>query len=147
MRIAHGWFLLLAIFTGSAQAAFPQDAQQSRIVTLENAWNQALQQKDVKALDPLLAGELVYIEYDGTLMTKAQYLFSVSAPRIHFEHIVSESMQVLSYGQSAVVVGVYREKGLKNGKPYLHHERFVDTWINRNGTWICVASQSTLLLH
>jgi hypothetical protein len=41
MRIAPGWFLLLAIFTGSAQAAFPQDAQQSRIATLENAWNQA----------------------------------------------------------------------------------------------------------
>jgi hypothetical protein len=46
-----------------------------------------------------------------------------------------------------VVVGVYREKGTRHGKRYLHRERFVDTWLNREGAWVCVASQSTLITH
>jgi ketosteroid isomerase-like protein len=116
-------------------------------VAFENAWNQAIQQKDVKALDLLLAGELIYIDYDGTEMNKAQYLANLATTVLHFEHIVSESMRVQSYGDSAVVVGVYIEKGVNSGKPYSRRERFVDTWINRKGVWMCVASQSTLILH
>jgi hypothetical protein len=27
------------------------------------------------------------------------------------------------------------------------HGRFTDTWVNQNGTWQCVASQSTLIPH
>ena len=56
-------------------------------------------------------------------------------------------MQVRLYGQSAVVIGVYREQGTKNGKLFLHRERFVDTWINQNDAWICMASPSTLIAH
>ena len=52
-------------------------------------------------------------------------------------------MTLRHYGSIAVVTGLYREKGLKNGKPYLHRERFTDTWVLRNKTWTCVASQST----
>jgi len=51
------------------------------------------------------------------------------------------------YGESAVVTGVYREKGISNGKPYLRRGRFTDTWVNQSGTWVCVASQSTLIGH
>jgi ketosteroid isomerase-like protein len=139
--------MLMAFVAGNAQAPVPQDARQSIIVALENAWNHAAQGKDVKALDRLLADELIYIEYNGTEMSKAQYLTSVTAPALHFDHIGSESMKVQSYGNSAVVVGIYREKGVENSKPYLRRERFVDTWISRNGVWVCVASQSTLMLR
>jgi hypothetical protein len=147
MRIVFCSFLLLVLVTGNAQTATPQDPEQRGLVALENAWNRAVQQKDVKTLGSLLAAELIYIEDDGTMMNKEQYMASVSDPALHLLHAVSESMRVQSHGLSAVVVGVYREKGIKNGKPYLHRERFVDTWINRNGAWMCVASQSTLILH
>jgi ketosteroid isomerase-like protein len=124
-----------------------QDAQQARILSLENAWNQALQIKDVKALDRLLGGEFMDIESDGMLTNKAEYLANIIAPTVRVQHIVNESMEVRLYGGNAVVIGVYLEKGTKNGKPYLYHQRFVDTWIPRNGTWLCVVSQSTLIAH
>lgn len=146
MKIALCGVLLLAFVVGSVRTAMPQDAQH-RILALEHAWDRAIQLQDAKALDSLLGEELIYVEYDGTVRSKAQYLADVRVPKRQFEHIVSDTMQVQSYGQSAVVVGVYREKGVENGKPYLHLERFVDTWINQNGAWICVASQSTLMLH
>jgi hypothetical protein len=147
MRIAQCGFLLLAFVAGNAPMGVAQDAQQGRILALENSWNQALQPKDVKAIEALLATEFVDIECDGTMMKKAEYLASIKTPTVRLDHIVNESMQVQFYGWSAVVIGLYWEKGIRNGKPYLHHQRFVDTWINRNGTWLCVASQSTLITH
>lgn len=48
-------------------------------------------------------------------------------------------------GGSAVVTGIYREKGVCNGKPYVRRGRFTDTWVAQGGTWVCAASQSTLI--
>jgi ketosteroid isomerase-like protein len=130
-----------------AQHGSNTDAEQTRILALENAWNLAEEHKDVKALDGLLANTMVYIDYDGTFMDKAQFIASVKAPLLHPEQIVNESMTAHVYGDSAVVTGIYREKGVNKGKSYLRRGRFTDTWVNQNGTWVCVASQSTLITH
>jgi ketosteroid isomerase-like protein len=127
------------------QIDVPRDREQHQIVALENAWNQAEQQKDAAALNILLAPELIYVEYDGSLMDKAQYLATIKSPSLHPAHIVDESMTVHFYGDIAVVNGIYRESGIKAGKPYSLRERFTDTWIHRDGGWMCVASQSTLI--
>ncbi len=121
--------------------------EQARILTLENAWNQAVQQKDARALRMLLAPDLVYVESDGTLMDKTQYLASVQTPSLRLVRIVNESTNVRLYAAVAVVNGVCREDGVKNGKAYTIRERFTDTWIRRGDTWVCVASESTLIPH
>jgi ketosteroid isomerase-like protein len=123
------------------------DAEQTRILALENAWNQAEEHKDVKALDGLLDPTLVYIDYDGSIMTKAQFMASVQAPELQPQQIINETMAAHVYGNSAVVTGVYREKGVLGGKSYSRRGRFTDTWVYQNGMWTCVASQSTLILH
>jgi hypothetical protein len=145
MKFALYGFLLLGILAGHAQTGTLGEAQQNRILSLERAWNQAIVQKDAKAVEPLLDKELIYIDDDGTIMDKAHYLASVRAPEPHLQHIVSEAMQVRSFAGSVIVVGIYREQGIKNGKPYLLRDRFVDTWIDHKGAWMCVASQSTLI--
>jgi ketosteroid isomerase-like protein len=139
--------VLIAVAFASVPSSVGQDAAQSRIFTLENAWNQAVIVKDAKAIESLLASELVFITYEGTVMNKAAYLENVKGISVHFEHVESETMQVFVYRQSAVVTGLYRESGTKSGKPFSRRERFIDTWINRGNTWLCVASQSTLITH
>jgi ketosteroid isomerase-like protein len=54
-------------------------------------------------------------------------------------------MSVQVYGNSAVVVGIFRIKGMEKGKPYVHRERFIDTWIKRDSGWQCVSSAATLI--
>jgi ketosteroid isomerase-like protein len=117
-----------------AQSEAQTDTEQARILTLENAWNQAVQQKDARALKLLLAPDLTYVEYDGTLMDKTQYLASVQSPSLQPVRIVNESTNVRLYGAVAVVNGVCREDGVKNGKTYALRERFTDTWIRREMT-------------
>ena len=140
-------FLLLAAPRSNAQTAVQANAEQSRIMTLENAWNQAQQEKDAAALQMLLAPDLVYVDYDGALYNKSEYLASVQAPSLHPAHIVNESMSVHLYGSVAVVMGLCRETGIRNGKPYSVLTRFTDTWIRQANGWVCISSQSTLVPH
>lgn len=146
MKTAVILFCLCAVSLTAAQANLPS-AEETKILALENAWNQAEKHKDVTALDSLLDPTLVYVDYDGSFLNKAQFMACVQAPSLHPEQIVNESMSANVYGDSAVVTGVYREKGTRNGKTYLRRGRFTDTWVYRNGTWTCVASQSTLIMH
>ena len=136
------WFVSMPL---AGQEAAHGDSERTKILALENAWNQAEQNKDTKALDGLLASTLVYIDYDGSLMDKAKFMASVKVPSLHPEQIVNESMTAYMYGDSAVVTGIYREKGMRNGKPYSRRGRFTDTWVNQGGTWVCASSQSTLI--
>lgn len=139
--------LLLIILPLELPGQSKLDAEQTKILALENAWNQAEEHKDIKALESLLDPTLVYVDYDGSVMDKAQFIASIKAPQLHPEQIVNESMTAHVYGDNAVVTGVYRERGVNNGKPYSRRGRFTDTWVYQQGAWVCVASQSTLISH
>ena len=137
--------LAASVIPGQEDAA-KSDVEEARVLSLENAWNQAIQQRDARALQFLLAPELVFIDYNGTLMDKAQYMADVQAPSGRPTHVTNEMMVAHVYGSVAVVNGIYRETGVqKNGKPYTVRMRFIDTWIRRGPSWVCLASQSTLL--
>jgi hypothetical protein len=145
--LRNGFLLVLLLFgmaRSNGQTTGKLSSDQTRILALENAWNQAVQQKDRGALNMLLAPELLYIDYDGTLMDREAYLASVQSPSINAARISSESMDARMFSAAAVVSGVYREEGTKDGKPYLLRERFTDIWIRRKESWVCVSSQSTL---
>lgn len=122
-------------------------ADEGRILALETAWNHAEQTKDVAALDQLLAPDLVYIDYDGSISSKQEFLANVKSEGLSPEQITNEQQTAHVFGDCAVVTGIYREKGANKGKPYNRRGRFTDTWVKVNNTWQCVASQSTLIQH
>jgi ketosteroid isomerase-like protein len=115
------------------------------VLALEKAWNHALEAKDSKALEMLLANTLVSIDIDGSVSSKIEFLASIKSPDYQPSQVVTEQSNVQVYGDAAVVVGIFRVKGTEKGKPYVHRERFVDSWIKTNGTWQCVATTSTLI--
>lgn len=116
-----------------------------RIQALELAWNHALEAKDAAAMDMLLANTMVSVDIDGSVVNKKEFLASVKAPEYQPSQAVTEQSNVQMYGDAAVVVGIFRIKGVEKGKPYVHRERFVDTWVKINGTWQCVATTSALI--
>jgi ketosteroid isomerase-like protein len=147
MRTLLSLLILSTATLSAGQTVNQSSAEQTKILALENAWNRAEENKDAKALETLLDSSLVYIDYDGSIMNKAQFIASTKEPALHPEQIVNESMTAHVFGDSAVVTGIYREKGMNHGKPYLRHGRFTDTWVYRDSAWVCVASQSTLIQH
>jgi ketosteroid isomerase-like protein len=142
--------ILLAFFLASTAVLATAQQQNisedgGRVLGLEKAWNLALEEKDTKALDMLLANTMISIDIDGSLSSRSEFLASIKSPDYQPSQAVTEQSTVQVYGDTAVVVGIFRVKGTEKGKPYVRRERFVDTWIKRNGTWQCVVTSSTLI--
>jgi ketosteroid isomerase-like protein len=138
---------LAALLFASAPPAQDKSASadEIQIKQLERAWNQAEAKQEVKEVSSLLSDTLAYTDYDGSFMNKPEYMKWVVSPGQKADHIYDEGQNVKVYGDAAVVTGIYRETGTNKGKPYVIRSRFTDTWIKRDGVWLCVASQSTLI--
>ncbi len=135
----------LCVVLVTAQDSSKRSAEEGRLLALESAWNHAEQSKDAVALNQLLGESLTYVDYDGTLLNKKEFLETTLHNDVQQEQINNDGMTVHLYGNAAVVTGVYRDKGIEKGKAFQRHGRFTDTWVNQNGAWQCVASQSTLI--
>lgn len=143
-------FLIILLCSALPRAAAQNSDDsggRSNILALEHAWDQAQERGDVKALSAIFDNALIYVDYDGKLLTKAEYLARVKANNIHMQQIVAEEMSVQMFGSTAIVVGTYRVKGVENGKPYVRRGRFTDTWVLRGTNWICIAAATTPILH
>jgi len=143
-------FVCAMVFIAMAQASgWSQGVDEAtvgtKILALEHAWNQAETFKDMKALDALFDNALVYVDPDGTLLTKAEFLLRVQAGPV--QQVVTQSMMVHVLGNTAIVTGIYQANEIKHGKSTILRGRFVDTWMYRDSTWVCVAAQATPVRH
>ena len=147
-RMRKTLFATLALLCTALLSATPQQNisdEAGRVLALEKAWNLALEEKNTKALDMLLANTMQSIDIDGSIASKSEFLASIKSPDYQPSQAITEQSNVQIYGNTAVVVGIFRVKGTEKGKPYVHRERFVDTWIKINGSWQCVVTTSTLI--
>ncbi|HMH05520.1 MAG TPA: nuclear transport factor 2 family protein, partial [Terriglobales bacterium] len=120
-------------------------AEASKLIALENAWNQAQLHHDSKALNGLISDAFAYTDYDGTVMNKAQFLADLQDPDYRANLIANEDARVISYPNAAIVIGTYHTKGTYKRQPFEHYGRFTDTWIYLNSKWQCVASHTNLI--
>lgn len=136
--------LWLGVGVEWGQTSLPDDG--ARVLALDNSWNRALETNDTKALDMLLADSFVSIDIDGSMQTKREFLTSLKTTGYQApSQAVTEKSKVDVYGGSAVVVGIFRTQSKEKGRSVTRRERFLDTWVNLNGTWKCVASVAVLI--
>jgi len=152
--IATRWIAALSIVTlwtlAPVVLVHAQDydaAARDQVIALEKAWNQAYKAGDTKALSAILDNSLVLVEDDGSLKTKSEFLASVKSSSGNEEQVAPESLTVRVFGKTAIAIGVIAVKATKGGKSVVHRERFIDTWINKDGSWICIATDATPMTH
>jgi ketosteroid isomerase-like protein len=137
--------LMLSWLGGARNPAKDSAADESKLVALENAWNQAQLHHDAKALNQLVPDTFVYTDYDGTVMNKAQFLADLKDPAYRATLITNQDVKVYPYQNVAIVIGTYHTKGTYKRQPFEHYGRFTDTWIYENNKWQCVASHTNLI--
>jgi ketosteroid isomerase-like protein len=142
--VAVALLLLVAVALATARQDSNSD-EGGRVLALEKVWNHAVEQKDTNALEMLLANTMVSVDIDGSVQSKSEFLASIKDPAYQPSQAVTEQTSVQVYGNAAVVIGIFRVKGTEKGKPFVHRERFVDTWIKTDGAWQCVATTSNLI--
>jgi Domain of unknown function (DUF4440) len=142
--IALTGLVLLASLQMGAQKAQTADDKSHEVVTLENAWNQAVAMHDESALKGLLSATFVFTDYDGRFMDRDQWLKRVRIETKDNRGLATMTQATYVYGDTIVVTGTLVDKMRIKGEKVDRHSRFTDTWISQNGHWECVASQITL---
>lgn len=143
-----GLILLVAICLEiAAQPEHVAGDESARILSLENAWNQAEVRHDARALSMLLTETFEFTDDDGRFMNKSQWLAHIKDGVDHYELLGNSGMAVHLYGDVAIATGIYKDKMKEKGKVVVRSGRFTDVWIRLNGEWKCVASQATLISY
>jgi len=118
------------------------------VSALEHLWKRAEEKGDIRALGPMLDDDITYVDENGSLLTKAQFLSYVQQSGGHLQSLAMQTISMNVYnGETAVVVGSYLAKGEQTGKSYRREGRFIDTWVLKKGKWVCVVSQETPILR
>jgi ketosteroid isomerase-like protein len=137
--------LLVAAMIAVASAAGAQrvKSDQETLVELEQKWDAAFHNRDAKFIETLLADEFVVTYGDGTRGDKAKELSLATEFDQQVDSSTLDDFIIKVYGNTAVVLFTQQLVGPIRGKPVAVSYRYVDVWVNRDGVWKCVASQST----
>ena len=91
----------------------------------------------------MLDDAAMLVDPDGTLRSKAAYLADLRQSNADLQRISLESTTVFVFDHTAIVVGIYNEKGIDANRHSHRRCRFIDTWAFKNGRWVCIASTAT----
>ena len=100
---------------------------------------------DLEVFERLLHPDYVVIQPGGVMEGKDETLTSLRAGGRFWEIAHSDDMVVRQYGNTAVVTGHWRGKGVNNGEPYDYSARFLSVWVKEAGVWRNLAAQSTTM--
>jgi hypothetical protein len=141
-RLILSGILSAALCVGVAAQRAVLSTQQI-LEQLERDWIDALKRNDADFVDTVLAPEFVSTFADGSRGDRAHELQEVK----NFNQQVDEwsvgEFTVKVYNETAVVWFTQRMVGPVQGKPTEIVTRYMDVFVNRDGKWLCVGSQST----
>ena len=121
--------------------AADSSAVQANLKQMEDAWVKALVNKAYAALGNMVADDFAGFNPEGKYVTKSQLLDRLKNQPNTLSSSTNENVDVHVYGPNlATVFGTTTEKRKdKDGKQFTSSNVWVDTWMERNGKWQCIA--------
>jgi ketosteroid isomerase-like protein len=136
--------LITAVLWMAALPHLPAEAQEPtgtvEIRTLELKLLDCYKQRQVEVFAAVLDEDFVITFEDGSTYSKTGYLSYSASSSTHVELADIPEMKIRMHGDTAVVTGVYHEKGVDSQKTYDYHDRFTDVWMKESGRWRLVAA-------
>lgn len=140
---------LVCLGTGAAQAKPGMDRaerHESRheIDQLEQTWKDAILQRNVQAMDNLLAEDYIAISANGTLQSKEQTLESLKTGALHFKSIDFADRKVRFYGATALVTSRAEVNGNTAEGDITGSFRFTRVYVrDAHGDWKIVSFEAS----
>jgi ketosteroid isomerase-like protein len=142
MKYISSLALLGLLIAPHAWAQTSGTAEQE-LITLENAWKQAVVNRDAASLQRLYAAEYLSTDQEGIVWDKAQDIAIDTTGGSRLASYKLDDLKVRLYGNVAVVTGRNTSKGTFHGSAAQGQSRFTDVFVKRDGRWQCVTSQVT----
>ena len=95
---------------------------------------------EVEVFASVLDDDFVITFEDGSTYSKTGYLAYSTSASTRVETVDIPEMKIRLHGDTAVVTGVYHEKGIDRQKSYDYHDRFTDVWMKKAGKWRLIAA-------
>jgi ketosteroid isomerase-like protein len=123
------------------ETAADSSAVQANLKQMEDAWVKALVSKDQTAVANMIADDFAGFNPEGKHVAKSQLLDAMKNEPNTLSSATNDNLDVHVYGPNlATVSGTTTEKGKdKHGKEFTRSYVWVDTWMERNGKWQCIA--------
>jgi len=123
----------------------PADAQREALMALERTWAKSVMTHDAAPLEGLLADDFTQTSETGEVRGREETIARVGSGTSEFTSGGLEDMRVRFYGDTAVVTGRFRGAGRSGEEPFTVDVRWTDTFVRRDGRWVCVASHSSTI--
>src|SRR6266542_116677 len=120
-----GRILIAAVFVTEGRARAPKretelGAVRAEILALENQWTTAIERQDAAAFEQLAAEDFRFIEDDGHVLNRAQYIAARSHNPENVESAVQDEIEVRQYGDAAIAMGRSTIRGTRRGVPFVY---------------------------
>jgi ketosteroid isomerase-like protein len=116
------------------------------IIELDRQRMKAMAEKDVPALQKLLADDLIYTHSSARLDTKQSLIGAMESGATVYTGVEPSDVTAQDLGSAVVLTGVAAISVMSGGKPNSFRVRFTDVYANRGGQWQMVTWQSTRLV-
>ena len=115
------------------------------VVELDRKRMQAMGEKDLAALDALLADDLIYTHSSARVDTKQSLIANMKSGATVYSSIEPSDVKAQDLGDAVVLTGVAWIKVVSQGRDLDIGVRFTDAYAKRSGRWQMVVWQSTRL--
>ena len=115
------------------------------IESVERALFAAMTHQDIKALQPMLADDLIYCHSNGRCENKSQLLESLRSGRIRYRAVDILSLQPRTAAGAVIVNGSIAVDGSMDGLPIKMQMVYMGVYVRRDGRWRLAAWQAARL--
>jgi ketosteroid isomerase-like protein len=120
-------------------------AVRAEILAVENQWASAIERQDAAAFERLAAEDFRFIDENGRVLNRAQYIADRSHNPDNVESAIQDEIEVRQYGDAAIATGRSILHGTRDGAPFVYRFRWTDVYVRRAGRWQPVSGQLTAL--
>ncbi len=131
--------LLFLVATVSATPQSSTESDTRELTRLEKVWNDAHENGDADALEPLWADDMEIDVPRMTVMTRADALKFAHSGRMKFLHYATSDLRVRIYGDSAVVTGRMQRTRTLNSQQVSDDWRFTKVYVREKQGWRVVS--------
>jgi ketosteroid isomerase-like protein len=116
-----------------------------KIIELDRQRMTAMAEKDIPALNRLLADDLIYTHSSARLDTKASLIGAMQSGATVYTSVEPSEVVAQDLGDVVVLTGVAAISVKSGGTPNSFRVRFTDVYASKGGQWQMVTWQSTRL--
>ena len=129
---------------GSAPATSGTKAEQELITLSKDKW-QWMAERNVEALDKLLAQEAIFVHMGATL-TKSQELDTIKSGRIQYKDAQIQEVSVRFVGTTAILLNRIRLVAVVGGNEVVNPFNVTEVYVKLDGAWKLASLSFTRLL-